>query len=81
MDYEICDVVAEAFTCDPKYFPDEIAFALHWDTKDIGFGQLICYYNTKTEKWEFDNENMPPQFCADVLAFWIKKEMTRSVSQ
>lgn len=75
MKYTITDVVAEAFNCDPKYFPNRIGFLLNWSA-DIGFGQLICYYNTKTERWEFDNGGMSPQFCADVFAFWIEKEMT-----
>ena len=74
MEYTITDVFAEAFACNPKYYPNEIGFVFHWDST-IGFGQLVCYYNTETKKWKFDSEDMSPQFCASVLAFWIKKEM------
>ena len=74
MEYTITDVVAEAFICDPKYFPNQICFLFNWSA-DIGFGQFSYRYNKDTEKWTFDTEQMPAEFCADVFKFWIKEQM------
>ena len=74
--YEIYSVEAEMFNCN-QHYPDCIGFQLNWDA-NLGFGQLSFIYNTKTQKWSYDNECMSKEFCVAVLDKWLEGMMCKS---
>ena len=71
--HEIYDVEAEMFNANTS-FPDHIVFRLKW-TANLGFGELIFYYDTVKQEWDFDNEYMSKQFCLAILTRWLNDVM------
>ena len=68
--YEIEYEVGEMYNCNEN-FNDWIGLTISWWAKDIGFGELSIYFNTKTGEWDFDDEYMSADFCKEVLAKWF----------
>ena len=50
--------------------PDCIGFQLEY-TANIGFGNILFHYNTKTEEYLVDTECMGKEFCLAVLEKWL----------
>ena len=68
--YEIEYAVGEMYNCNEN-FKDCIGLTISWGAKDIGFGELSIYFNTKTKECDFDDEYMSADFCKAVLAKWF----------
>ena len=71
--YEIYDVNAEMYECNSN-FPNMLGLKLYWNAS-LGFGELSFYYNTKTNKWQYDTECMGKEFSKAVLDKWIEGMM------
>ena len=69
-EYEIEYAYGEMYKCNSN-FPNTIGFKIEWGAKGIGFGELSFYYDTQTQKWEYDDEYMSADFCKAVLAKWF----------
>ena len=69
-EYNIEWADGEMYKCNSN-FPNTLCLKIQWGAKNIGFGELTFHYNTETENWACDDEDMSANFCKAVLLKWF----------